>query len=44
MYWLALLPVHEWMFSGLLKEIGRRATLRGTAPGGQAPECASAGS
>jgi uncharacterized protein YbjT (DUF2867 family) len=28
-YWYALLPVHHWMFSGLLREIARRATLRG---------------
>jgi uncharacterized protein YndB with AHSA1/START domain len=27
-YWYALLPVHEWMFSGLLHEIARRARLR----------------
>jgi uncharacterized protein YndB with AHSA1/START domain len=44
MYWLALLPVHGWMFGGLLQEIARRATQRGPAPGGEAPECASAGS
>ena len=24
-YWYVLLPVHEWMFGGLLKEIARRA-------------------
>jgi len=24
-YWYALLPIHEWMFSGLLREIARRA-------------------
>ena len=28
-YWYALLPVHEWMFSGLLRDIARRATRRG---------------
>ena len=27
-YWYALLPIHEWMFSGLLHEIARRATAR----------------
>lgn len=27
-YWYVLLPVHEWMFSGLLREIARRAMLR----------------
>ena len=26
-YWYVLLPVHEWMFSGLLHEIARRAKL-----------------
>jgi uncharacterized protein YbjT (DUF2867 family) len=26
-YWFILRPVHEWMFSGLLNEIARRATL-----------------
>jgi hypothetical protein len=31
-YWYVLLPVHEWMFSGLLHEIARR--------GGLAPGCA----
>lgn len=30
-YWYALQPVHEWMFSGLLRQIGRRATRRGAA-------------
>ena len=27
-YWYVLLPVHEWMFSGLLHEIARRAKLQ----------------
>ena len=27
-YWYVLLPVHEWMFSGLLHEIARRAKSR----------------
>jgi uncharacterized protein YndB with AHSA1/START domain len=27
-YWYVLLPVHEWMFSGLLHEIARRAKVQ----------------
>jgi uncharacterized protein YndB with AHSA1/START domain len=35
-YWYVLLPVHEWMFSGLLHEIARRAKLR---PGTRRSTC-----
>jgi len=43
-YWYALLPVHEWMFSGLLREIARRAKLRGIELNGEATECPTIGS
>ena len=38
-YWYLLLPVHEWMFSGLLHEIARRAKLRRIELNGEASEC-----
>jgi uncharacterized protein YbjT (DUF2867 family) len=37
-YWYALLPVHHWMFSGLLQEIVRRAKLRGIEVESEAPD------
>ena len=43
-YWYALLPVHAWMFSGLLREIGRRATRRTVEVNGEATECSTLGS
>jgi uncharacterized protein YbjT (DUF2867 family)/uncharacterized protein YndB with AHSA1/START domain len=33
-YWYALLPVHDWMFSGLLHEIVRRGSLQGIGSSG----------
>ena len=38
-YWYLLFPVHEWMFSGLLHEIARRAKLRRIELNGEASEC-----
>jgi hypothetical protein len=43
-YWYLLLPVHEWMFSGLLHEIARRAKLRRIELNGEASECPTIGS
>ena len=42
-YWYILLPVHEWMFSGLLHEIARRAKLRRIELNGEATECSTIG-
>ena len=42
-YWYTLLPVHEWMFSGLLCEIARRARLRGIEINGDSSRSPSAG-
>jgi hypothetical protein len=42
-YWYALLPVHEWMFSGLLHEIARRAKTRRIEPNGDISRWPSAG-
>ena len=36
-YWYTLLPVHEWMFSGLLHEIARRAKPRRIEPNRRQP-------
>ena len=43
-YWYSLLLVHEWMFSGLLHEIARRAKLRRIELNGEASECPTIGS
>jgi len=42
-YWYVLLPVHEWIFSGLLREIARRATLSGIEINGDSSRGPSAG-
>src|SRR5580765_5223295 len=43
-YWYVLLPAHEGMFSGLLHEIARRATLPGIGLNREATECPTIGS
>ena len=43
-YWYVLRPVHEWMFSGLLDEIARRARRRRIERNGEATECPTIGS
>ena len=43
-YWYSLLPVHNWMFGGLLQEIARRAKLRRLALNSEATECPTIGS
>ena len=43
-YWYSLLPVHNWMFGGLLREIARRAQLRRLELNSEATECPTIGS
>jgi hypothetical protein len=42
-YWYVLLPVHGWMFSGLLNEIVRRARAFGIEPHRDSSRWPSAG-
>ena len=43
-YWYSLLPVHNWMFGGLLQEIARRAQLGRLERNSEATECPTIGS
>ncbi len=43
-YWYVLVPVHEWIFSGLLREISRRAKRRGIEINSDHSRSPSAGS
>ncbi len=42
-YWYVLVPAHEWIFSGLLREIARRAKRRGIEIDVDTPRSTSAG-